>query len=63
MVWLGGARIRNLLIPALVALPMPDAGDGSPEPQPAAQSPANSAAAIGPRGSRHRIEPKIGAVA
>lgn len=44
-------------------LPMPDAGEGSPEPQPAAQSPASSAAAIGPRGSRHRIEPKIGAVA
>ena len=44
-------------------LPMPDPGEGSPEPQPATQSPASTTTAMGPRGSRHRIEPKIGAVA
>ena len=44
-------------------LPMPEAGEGSAEPLPAAQSPASTASAVGPRGSRHRIEPKIGAVA
>jgi cell division protein FtsW len=45
-------------------------GDGLPEPgEPAfdaalpPQSPAALAPAVGPRGSRHRIEPKIGAVA
>ena len=38
-------------------------GEGSPEPQPATQSPASTTTAMGPRGSRHRIEPKIGAVA
>ena len=45
-------------------------GDGLPEPgEPALdamlppQSPAALAPAVGPRGSRHRIEPKMGAVA
>jgi cell division protein FtsW len=44
-------------------LPMPEAGEGSAEPAPAAHSPAVTTSAVGPRGSRHRIEPKIGAVA
>jgi cell division protein FtsW len=43
-------------------LPLAEPGEGSAEP-PAVQSPANAAPAVGPRGSRHRIEPKIGAVA
>ncbi|MCX7034496.1 MAG: putative lipid II flippase FtsW [Arenimonas sp.] len=42
---------------------MPEAGEGGHEPQPASQAPANATQAMGPRGSRHRIEPKIGAVA
>jgi cell division protein FtsW len=44
-------------------LPTPEAGEGRSEPLPAAQSPAAGNQAVGPRGSRHRIEPKIGAVA
>jgi cell division protein FtsW len=46
-----------------LAMPDADAGEGSRDPQPAAQAPANTTLAMGPRGSRHRIEPKIGAVA
>ena len=44
-------------------LPMPDPGEGGTEASPPAHSPANIASAVGPRGSRHRIEPKLGAVA
>ncbi|WP_146906957.1 putative lipid II flippase FtsW [Arenimonas daejeonensis] len=41
---------------------VPDEGQGLDAVMPA-QSPAAVAPAVGPRGSRHRIEPKIGAVA
>ena len=45
-------------------LPASDAGDGRGETTPPAPSPAAAApVAMGPRGARHRIEPKIGAVA
>lgn len=43
-------------------LPLPEAGEGGDE-TPAPKAPATVAPALGPRGSRHRIEPKIGAVA
>ena len=42
---------------------MPDPGEGSADMRPAAQSPAGTASALGPRGPRQRIEPRIGAVA
>ena len=44
--------------------PMPEPGEGRAEAAPApAVSPAATAGAMGPRGTRQRIEPKIGAVA
>jgi cell division protein FtsW len=44
-------------------LPSPDAAQDERPAGPPPQAPASVAPAIGPRGSRHRIEPKIGAVA
>ncbi len=44
-------------------LPSPDAGDHDPMGPPPTQTPAALAPAVGPRGLRQRIEPKIGAVA
>ena len=52
------ARLRG------AGLAAPEAGDDRVETAaPASSSPAVAPSAMGPRGSRHRIEPKIGAVA
>ncbi|HEX4853488.1 putative lipid II flippase FtsW [Arenimonas sp.] len=42
---------------------LPEPGEASIDAAPPTQSPAALAPAVGPRGSRHRIEPKFGAVA
>jgi len=44
-------------------LPLPEAGEGGQDVSAPASSTAAPASAVGPRGSRHRIEPRIGAVA
>lgn len=44
-------------------LALPEADDGSAAQAPVVPAPAAHPAALGPRGTRHRIEPRIGAVA